>query len=70
MPFPTKPGIHLTHALAIVDHLHQSAPTVLHQQGDFGGAGIEAIFQQFLYGIGGTLHNFSCSNLIGYRIGQ
>src|SRR3954471_2155656 len=36
---------------------------------NFGGAGVQAIFQQFLDHIGGTLDNFSSSNF-GRHIGR
>ena len=43
MPLPTQAHIGFAHPLAIVDHLHQCAAPVFHQQGDFVGTGIQTI---------------------------
>ena len=53
-------------AAAIVHHAQQTLPTVLDLYADLGGAGVNAIFDQFFGGIGRPFHHFACCDLGGH----
>ena len=60
-----RPGILRRHAAAVVRNPQEGHAPVPNLDGDFGGAGIHRVFQQFFYHAGGPLHHLSGGDQIG-----
>ena len=58
------------HASAVVGHAQQAAAAALHLDIDAGGAGVQAVFDQFLDHRGGTLHHLAGGDLVGELFGK
>ncbi len=53
-------------AVPVVAHAQQAAPAFARLDADFRGAGVKAVFQQFLDDIGGTFDDFASSDFGGH----
>ena len=68
--FETEQHVVAVHARAVVGHAQQPAAAALHLDIDAGGAGVQAVFDQFLDHRGGTLHHLAGGDLVGELFGE
>ena len=70
MALDTEQHVVAVHARAVVGHAQQAAAAALDLDIDAGGAGVQAVFDQFLDHRGGTLHHLAGSDLVGKLFGK
>ena len=66
----SKARVGFAHSLAVVNHLHEAFPSVLHDDLHLRGTGIDGVFHQFLNHRRGPLHHFAGRYLVGHGVGQ
>ena len=70
MTLETEQGILRPHATAVVGHLDEGPPRILHHHIHPRGASINGIFHQLLHNRCRTLYDLARCNLVGNRLRQ
>jgi hypothetical protein len=66
----THEGVVAIHSAAIVGDPDERDPTALDQDLDVGGAGIDAVLDEFLHHGGGAFDHFTSGDLAGEGFGE
>ena len=70
VPLEAEARIGWAHTHAVVDHLHERSPGILHNERDRAGPGIHTVLQQFLHHACGPRNHFARRDLVGHMVGQ
>ena len=70
MPLEGQKSIVAHHPDAVIGHADQLAAAGFGVYADFGGSGVERVFEQFLNDAGGPFDDFAGGDLVGDVVGQ